>query len=408
MRHLGSYCMLALSSSLACNRDLPTEAESASDGADQSCEVECCPSGAPVLDWCLHVERQSYRTAMSLLHLASGNFDGDSHADVLAVGTNATGAVVAELRRGDGSGRLGVPFDPLVRGCSAYPVHADLNEDAILDLVQTTCGPSVLVQWGTSSGQFKHATEHELPFAIMHSTAVVQLDDRGPLDLIVLGKQDGVVMLTSVLGRSDRTFETIAVVNVPQHVIVPTGLVVAHFDSDGFYDAALLRAGDGGAIAVAYGRQNGEFDEPLEIRLELAPQGLVATQLDGDGISDLVTISGNPPRMVGLLATNARSTWSELQRSLGIAAPVSFVARDLDDDGIDELLTMTGDVHEVSVWQAIDMEWQRVDATLATSPHGVILLTSDLNDDDVPDLIVGYPTMNSFELRLSLPRPETL
>lgn len=214
--------------------------------------------------------------------LATGDFNGDGHLDLVAAGCPASiggcnPAFSILLGYGDGT------FDsPLVLGLPGQVsatnpsiAAADFNRDGKSDLA--ICGPSgVMILLATGDGNFGSATV--LPTPCQNIFAGDFNNDK-KVDLAVVGVNGGIYVM---LGTGNGTFQSPVYTSAGASYASADG----DFNRDGKLDLAIV-VGD--SINVFLGNGDGTFKTPpLAFTVGNIPVGLAAYDLNGDGILDLV------------------------------------------------------------------------------------------------------------------------
>jgi hypothetical protein len=261
---------------------------------------------SPVMVQASGLSPQYYLGSFEPLYL--GDFNGDKHKDVIAMGSaNANLGTRLFLGRGDGSFQDPLPVATLIS--SSYAV-ADINRDGRDDLLYVTLDPAsatgtlnVLLSKGDAT--FEPITtmlpgngySYGLP-------AAADFNGDGKMDLVVPEQQTVQILL----GRGDGTFDPgTQAPAVPalegQPCIYSQEVVTADFDHDGKADWAIhcvhaISASPIGptAIFVYYGQGNGTFSPPVTAAvLDREYTHLIAADLNGDGLFDFVldTKEGN-------------------------------------------------------------------------------------------------------------------
>lgn len=177
-------------------------------------------------------------------------------------------------------------------------------------------------------------------------------------------------------------------------------LASADFNGDGFEDLVLTApaAGDGQAY-LSYGSIDGAG--PLSRVDDAQPnfgRAVAAGDLDGDGFGDVIVTSIDRATVYFGSASGVRSgdksEFSDSQSTLGTAALVT----DIDGDGSNDLLVSDSlGAGVVAVFLGNGRDWRiasdnpnvRLPGALATSSFGQSLAAGDVDDDGLPDLLVG-------------------
>jgi len=338
--------------------------------------------------------------------LASGDLNGDGHADV-AVGTGGNPyapeypSLEILLGQGDGSFRQGTSY-PL-GGTGPGMMHAgDLNGDGLADL---------LLQWvseynyhfqyaiyyilmpGNGDGTFqdpRYIRAVELQGFIDRPETAVGVEDLnrdGFPDLAVIDKDLNVL---AIMGNGDGTFQEPVVVHAGG-VDEPSGGTIADLNGDGDPDLALLAA-DSDSLTVLLGHGDGTFDVHGTCAAGAGPAAAVIRDLDGDGNADAAVVDADAGTVSVLLGSGDGSFQAPAAYPAGVA-PAAIAAGDLDGDGAPDL----GLVTDVAIAQGYG-----VVGVMLNDGHGAFdcavfyegesnparLLVEDLNEDGLLDMAV--------------------
>ncbi len=192
--------------------------------------------------------------------LATGDFNRDGIADlavlnVTQTSTNTAGqaqyseSVAIEAGAGHGSYSLVTSY-PWSGG--TYNVQiADVNGDGIPDLVSDgpvialggggTPGSSVAVYLGMGDGTFQpFFTGAGAPGSMTQYSTLVDVANRGRLDLVESQWVSGSGSLAVRLSNGDGTFQSPVIVNIYPAATLPVGLATADLNSDGRTDLVFL------------------------------------------------------------------------------------------------------------------------------------------------------------------------
>jgi FG-GAP-like repeat len=245
---------------------------------------------------------QSYLQSAALLY--EGDFNGDKHKDVIAVGPAADGTSLPHLFLGRGDGTFQKPvaianfigaFTSSYQGISVFDIDGDGRDDLVNETTDQNTGTSTLnVFLSNGDGTFTPMTT-AVPAA--GALASGDFNGDGKADLILTAQQAVQVLL----GHGDGTFEgepqTLPVPQLEgQPCIFGQGVVTGDFDHDGSTDFAIhcMHAFNPSpigptAIFVYYGHGDGTFSQPVTAAvLDRLYVNFTVSDLNGDGLSDFV------------------------------------------------------------------------------------------------------------------------
>jgi hypothetical protein len=357
--------------------------------AHEPCDDEVCLEGGPCLG-----AAEAYALDMSALHLVAAAFDDDDAIDVLALGVDAGGAVVAQLFLGDGDGGFadGVPSSAI--GCSAYPSLGDLDGDGAPDLVYADCDGALLVFWGTADGPGDVSTTVQLGFRLS-SSAASDVDGDGIEDLVIVGRDaTDAGQLAWVRGSGDRMIavaESDPIVGLP---FLPNGVRTA----EGAAGAVVFGAGIADGLAVANADALGSFGpmQPLAVGARVGQVSLGAFGQDTEEINVLVAA----PEDSRLVLTGAAGLIG--QTDLFPYRPAFTTPIDWDNELGDEALVVDGVDPEIRWFRfgddGVGEESGRIDSPYAAQ----YVLTPDIDGDGTSDLVVGHYAQSAFSVRLAV------
>jgi hypothetical protein len=214
--------------------------------------------------------------------VAIGDFNADGKLDLALSDYNVSqgNSVAVLLGRGDGTFRKYATYQ--TGSAPEYVATADLNGDAILDLVtanELTNTVSVLL--GKGDGTFQPSVDYAVgkdPIAL----AVADLNRDGKPDLAVVDL--GSDSVSVLLGKGDGTFGA--------HVDYATGsfpvsVAIADFNADNRQDLAVANQDNSGTVSILFGKGDGTFKPHQDFPAGSQPQGIAVGDFNGDGRLDL-------------------------------------------------------------------------------------------------------------------------
>jgi len=292
-------------------------------------------------------------------------------------------------------------------------VTQDFNNDSKLDLaVVNQADSSISILFNNDNGNFtvpagspiKLGANEQLPSAIASKifrqtdpTHLVQ-----PADLVVANSGSNTVSVLLGSENFDGTFTEAA--GSPFAVgINPSGVVIADFDGDGFFDFAVVNQGDN-TISVFKGDGQGGFTpfpkSPFALPTsEKGPIAVLSGTFDKSGKPEIAVLNATTQN-IGIfqasgINTGANAfdgTFTELSGSPVAtgADPVAFATGDLNADGIDDFAVVNQSQSEVTVLlnDTTGFFTAAAGSPLATAatPAGVAI--ADFTNDGVGDIAV--------------------
>lgn len=337
-----------------------------------------------------------YEVPFTPVALRLAEFDGDGNLDVLVLGVDTEGRVVAATGLGVGDGTLAPFHDARVTGCSAHPALGRADDDDTSDLLVAGCDTVMSIYLADRSGAFAgpHAVEVGLS---TRTSAIVDIDRDGVADVAALGTVGDRVELAWARGADVGVFEPplSTVIGAVGDALEPTSFSIGRLDDDGFDDALLAHATDGSVSLCRGGPAGFASPEPVD---ELPDaQGVAVLDLDGRGDPELLLVHAMPPR---LEAWRGRVGGLQPLRSTALddVAGQIISAGDVDGDARLDLAFFAADDGAVQVWLGDGRGRFTATAQLELDAAIAQLAIGDLDHDGAAELVVG--TFADGEIRI--------
>jgi hypothetical protein len=360
----------------------------------------CETDGAlPAGGQCFEASARELVVGLDPLHFVVGDFNVDTHADVVVAGTRA-GVVGTELWVGSSGGLTGPGIDATPTGCSAFPIAGPLLGGPGDDVMFATCDWSVDV-FGWGDGAFAAGQNIPLPMQLRSST-IADMEGDGDADLIMLGEREDARATLSVILANGGAFDPATLQPLSTLSFDPAGITAGDFDGDGVLDLVLHRAGVPGALGFVMASQAGLFAEPLRITTALAPGTVAVADLDADGDDDVVYADeAAQTACVWLLD----GTLDAAPRCVVFAeiAPRHAAVADLDGDELPEVVLADAASHSLWVWDvdlAGDADVMEPLPVPATADRIALV---DFDNDGVLDIIAGHFADKTLSIRHAVP-----
>ena len=271
--------------------------------------------------------------------IASGDLDGDGKLDVAAA-LYLGGAV--SVYYGNGSG------DFLVRrdwGVGLAPNHlaiGDVNGDSKLDIVAPSSQLSqmdfqVLLNGGSRT--FLARRDFDV-IGDANGFAVADFDHDGNQDVIVAVYQSNADNLKLIRGNSDGSMKDPVLVETFGNNM-PTNVIAADFNEDGWMDAAASIFSPGDSMRVLINNGQGGFLPSVVYPAGGNPGSLAAGDINGDGHLDVVVVnSALTDNTISVFIGLGNGTFFPEYKLPTLVAPSDLAIADFDKDGdLDVLVT---------------------------------------------------------------------
>ena len=341
--------------------------------------------------------------------VAVGDANGDGHADIAAAGFNETRIA---LFSGDGSGAFGTPALHLIGNGEAPRAIAlaDVNGDGAPDLV-TANGNSanISVLAGDGTGAFDAALNFATG-AYPVSLAVADIDGDGDADIVTANAANRDL---SIL-RGDGSGQFAA----PQSLSVgpnaePFALAVADATGDGHPDLVTANAGlDGtefpppelpGSVSLLVGDGAGGFAAAIQLAVgpgEGRAHAIAVGDITGDGHPDIV-VSRSNANAADVLAGDGAGGFASAVSLPTSVGPAPVALADATGDGELDIVVGNAVSANVSLLPGDGAGGVGFDGNFAAGryPHAVSAI--DFNADGHPDVATANATSNDVSVLLN-------
>ncbi len=296
----------------------------------------------------------------------SGDFNGDGKLDAAVIQVDGS----VETLLGDGKGGFSAPV--VTAGTDQFSfegnsaVAVDLNGDGKQDIVAYD-GYDILVWLSNGDGSFAapvFPSYQFLSYASNAAFAVADVNGDGYPDILIAGNasSSGAVAIQALLNTGSGTFGT---TNIPTTTYtVPSGFTV-----DVLNNTAKVAQINGKTTLIFAAQEAGEYGPPNTVEIFQAAS-------NGDGT---FTFAPAPLDIPSIQGTGL---------DFGFGINTSLLIADLNGDGAPDILVAPGDG---SIYTALGEGGNGFSTpTLAISGYyfsGPTLITTDLDDDGIPDLV---------------------
>lgn len=331
--------------------------------------------------------------------IATADFDDD---DILDLAIADSGATSVRFFKGNGTNGLGIgtfTFVPTSVNLTAVALDlktTDTDRDGFVDLVVGTAA-GVNVHHGTGDFGFDQGTSFG-PGGLTHQVAVGDVDDNGVDDLVFDSSPSLQVMLGGgKSGRGNGAFAAaVAVGNTNM-----AGHTVTDVNDDGLLDVVALGLSSGvetyrGGID-AVGSLRPALSQPT-LNTGPNPRQVAAADLTNDGIVDLIIAHEDGTGLVlAGYGSSGRATGTFLpsQLTYGPQFPFGIAVADFTLDRIVDLVLPDSDDNVIYTFAGHgssgvgDGTFTSLASLVAVPQTPTVLVSGDMNDDKIPDIVVG-------------------
>ncbi len=336
-------------------------------------------------------------TAQASLAAAVGDFNRDGEKDI-ALGIITNGIVLL----GDGKGNFHktASLDPDNGDSNVQEmVTGDLNHDGFADIA-VVLNDRIATYFGNGTGSF---TFNRIYSGAMEGGVLADFTGDGNLDFLTAGSH-------LYLGNRNGIFSA-AITEFPDLTTSPHdtfSIATADFNGDGIPDIAMVStnltsSASGGFVTIMLGTGKGYFSAPHSYPIQLPAGTIVAGDLNGDGAIDLVvTRSGayynfNAPHPVDteVLLGHGNGTFDAAQGYTVVGTPNQSQYTNqafLADENHDKKLDLIGD------WGVALGNGDGTFQAPIHFPDGIVNIRSiaagDMNGDGVLDLVINGASAN--------------
>ncbi len=343
--------------------------------------------------------------------LALGDFDGDDLMDLAVATEGAKGPSLAILRnRGDGS-LYGVEDVPAGIAPPAV-VAADVDDDALPDLILSSDGGDLVVLRSLADGGFHPA---ELLSIGGRTSGIVAVDLNGDtlIDMAVADiENDQVVVVHGLGGGAFGPLQGFATAEEP------AAITSGDFNGDGRPDLAVT-AIEAQRVSVLLQQTDGTFAAGQGGPVQETPVGVASIDANCDGLDDLI-VANNASNTVQIMLSNGEGafdvaqTLPELQVGQG---PSGIAVADFDRDGVEDFAVSNTVVpvnsHSVRVFLGDCSATFAINSAVRAGELVAALIARDFTGDGIVDLAAANRTANSLGVLagygnggFSAPRPD--
>jgi len=318
----------------------------------------------------------------------AGDFNNDGNTDVVVFNGGTSGI---SILLGDGTGSLRIVGEILTM---THPLHGgvgDIDRDGNLDLIVTDWEDETLtVLRGNGEAEFV-LLQQIVVGGCAADTVSADFDDDGWTDLATINVCRNTVQILLGDGFGALSEPT----NIPVGAQL-NDLVLSDFNNDGVEDLAVpVRGRD--TLGVLLGDGRGEFSV-THIPVGERPNEITTTDLDGDGNADLVSANRGGETVEVLLGDGTGRFSRTLE--FDVQLPIGVDAGDFNLDGAPDLVVFNsgGVIDELGVVLGDGLGGLRLAQAVGVGEQPLAVAAGNLNDDEIPDLVVANAAGASLTL----------
>ena len=335
----------------------------------------------PDFDHYLLLEATSDTTA----NVSFGDFDGDSHPDILLV-KGRHWPIVDRVLLGDGLGRMRRAYNlGKVSDRSYTGGLADFNGDGFLDIAVSNDAPDrKLIYFNDGKGNFEIGSEFGLPEWPTRNLSITDINADGLPDIILANRGDSSTSNYICLNRGKGKFNADCIPFAPYPA---TTISPADINKDGFIDLVVPHR-DGGQSYVYLGSSDIAFSDTRRIpfgRSDATIRMAAVADFNGDSIPDIVTIDEN--KGVDLYFGQKDQTFSEgISLADSKIVPYALAIADLNNDKKIDIIV--GHVEAPSTVFFNDCPGRNFKSISFGDSKGTVygFAVGDFNEDGKPDI----------------------
>lgn len=325
------------------------------------------------------------------------NFNGDSNTDLVVANKNSSN-ISYFSGNGDGTYAAGITHATGTNPVSVFAI--DINHDGFIDVITANSAVhTISVLLGNGAGGFSAATSFATGGLVPSDLFCADFNNDTHIDVVVSHETSNDVGI--LLGDGAGNFGSATIFAVGT---TPKAIIADNFNTtDTNLDIAVANNGSNN-ITVWFGDGTGSFSSSSNFTTSTGPIALDSKDMNGDSKSDIVVACNTGTRVSVLRATGTNSFLAKIDYTTDLL-PQSICIRDFNNDGHPDVATAnkvaTGSTGSVSLFMGSSTAALGAKTDFATSTNSIGIASGLINSDALFDLAVVNFDANNVSILLN-------
>ncbi|MBI4586104.1 MAG: VCBS repeat-containing protein [Planctomycetes bacterium] len=280
-----------------------------------------------------------------------------------------------------------VPADILLTSVAA----ADLNQDHLLDFIVTKpVQDKIIILASDGAGGYQKNAMSIRPNFSPYDAAVADFNGDGLIDFVTANQ--GSKNASIYLGKGDGTFQNPKDLPAGQY---PQSVVVGDLNDDGNADVVIINVGTND-ISIYLGKGQAQFRDEIRLAPGGRPTSAKLADVNGDGNID-ITVRNNDSSLSIFLGSGRGTFQHRLFNDIANRFS-DFALADVNLDGAMDLVAGVPVYPDpfISVYLGDDCSTFKFLRNYPSGRGGSKIIAALLNEDDIPDLVLGGDVITVF------------